>query len=121
MAITPITQRDINRNSPAGLATVYSTGLAQPDTFTFSNDGNVFLHFEKTGAGACTVTVITPGTVAGGIAVADPTYTVPATTGDVMVGPFPPDVFNDPATGLVSFTMSDVVGMSVAAFRLPRS
>lgn len=93
-----------------------SSGLTTSDTYQFTNDGRVFLHLKKTGAGVCTITVTTQGTVQG-FAVADLTITVPATTGDAMIGPFPASLFND-ASGLVNYTLSDTVGLSVAALRL---
>lgn len=93
-----------------------SSGLTTTDTYQFTNEGRVFLHFKKTGAGACTVTITTQGTMQG-FAIADLTFTVPATTGDAMVGPFPASLFND-SSGLVNFTISDTVGLSVAALRL---
>lgn len=102
----------------SGLSTAYtSTGLvASSNNYLFVNDGRVLLHFKKTGAGACTVAVTTPGTM-GGLAIADLSVSVAATTGDVIVGPFPASLFND-ANGKVTFTLSDTVGLSIAAFRL---
>lgn len=96
--------------------TYTSSGLLTTNTYQFTNEGRVFLHFKKTGAGNCTVTITTQGTLQG-YAVTDQTVTVPATTGDVMVGPFAPSLFND-ASELVSFTISDTVGLSFAALRL---
>lgn len=94
-----------------------SSGLvASSNTYQFSNDGKVFLLFEKTGAGASTITVTTPGTIQG-IAISDLTASVAATTGDVIVGPFPPSLFND-SSGKVQFTISDTVGLSLIALRL---
>jgi hypothetical protein len=88
------------------------------DTFVFSNDGRTVLHFMKSGAGACTVTISTPGTV-DGLAVADRTVTVAATTGDVVIGPFPPDTYNTPGLStFAGFTVSEVTGLTVAILRL---
>ena len=101
----------------SGLAATYtSTGLSTSNTYSFNNDGRVFLHFKKTGAGDCTVTITTPGTVQG-LAIADVTVSVPATTGDKFVGPFSTSLFND-ASQNVSYTLSDTVGLSVALLRL---
>lgn len=101
----------------SGLAATYTaSGLLAANTYKFRNDGNVFLHFKKTGAGACTVTITTPGTVQG-LAITDQTVTVPATTGDQFVGPLPASLFNDAASD-VSFTISDTVGLSIAVIRL---
>lgn len=111
---------DIATQTLAGATTTapsYTGSLSTSNTYFVENDGRVFLHFKKTGAGACTVTMVTPGTVEG-VAIADPTFTVPATTGDVMVGPFPRAPYNDGSNKL-SFTCSEVTGLSVAAVRVP--
>lgn len=104
-----------------GAAPAYTAAGATPllntgDAYTFNNDGRTLLYFKKTGAGACTVTVVTPNTVRGK-AIADTTFVVPATTGDVMAGPFPPDLYND-ANSNVSFSVSDATGLSVAIVRI---
>lgn len=117
MANIDLTVQDLARS--VVLTTSYQAGLSIADTYFVPNDGNVFLHFKKTGAGACNVTMVTPG-VADGLAIADPVGVVPASTGDVMLGPFRPETFNDPATGEMSFTLSEITGLSVGRFRLPR-
>ena len=110
-------QQSIEQIIKAGLTATYtSSGLTTTDTYLVSNDGNVFLHFKKTGAGACTVTIATPNTVQG-LSIADQTISIPATTGDKFVGPFSATLFND-AAGNVSFTLSDTVGLSFAVLRL---
>lgn len=100
----------------AGVAPAYQAGLTTTDTYTFPNDGRVFLHVKKSGAGACTVTVVTPGTVRGK-AIADATISIPASTGDKMIGPFAPDLYND-ANGLVTVSFSDIAGLTAAVVRL---
>lgn len=100
----------------AGLTQTYTAGLTTTDTYQFANDGRTFLQFVKTAAVACTVTIVTSGTFQG-LAIADVTVTVPATTGNVMAGPFPPMAFNDTA-GLVNLTLSNVAGLSVACVHL---
>lgn len=106
----------VEQNLKSGLAATYtSSGLLAANTYKFRNDGKVFLHFKKTGAGDCTVTITTPGT-SQGLAIADQTVTVVATTGDKFVGPLPPSLFND-ASSDVSFTISDTVGLSIGVIR----
>lgn len=101
----------------SGLSQTYtSTGLSTGDTYTFSNDGRIFIHIKKTGAADCTLTITTQATL-NGFAVTDRTVTVVATTGDMMVGPFPASVFND-ASDLVSFTVSETAGLSFAVLKL---
>lgn len=107
----------VEQSLKSGLAATYTnSGLLAANTYKFRNDGKVFLHFKKTGAGSCTVTITTPGT-SQGLAIADQTVTVPATTGDQFVGPLPPSLFNDSSSD-VSFTISDTVGLSIAVIRL---
>lgn len=106
-----------------GLAPVYTAAGSSPllntsDTFKFVNTGKEFLHVKKSGAGACTVTIKTPGTV-DGLAVSERTVNVPATTGDVMIGPFPPNIYNAPGTNLMEgVTFSEVTGLTAAVVRL---
>lgn len=96
---------------------VYTTsGISTANTYKFSNDGKILLHFEKTGASDATVTITTPGTFHG-LAISDQSVTVGATTGDVFVGPFPISLFND-SSGNVSFTVDETTGLSFAALRL---
>lgn len=100
----------------SGLTPTRTSGLSISNTYQVANDGRVFLHFEKSGLGSCDVTVVTPGSV-DGHAIADLVVTVPATTGDVLIGPFPPAVFN--SGGMLSFTLGEITGLTVAVLRLP--
>jgi hypothetical protein len=93
------------------------TALNTTDVYKVPNDGRIFLHFKKTGAGAATITITTPNTV-DGLALADRTVNVPATTGDVCVGPFPRADYND-SQGRISFTASEATGLTCAVLRLP--
>ncbi len=101
----------------AGTTPAYQGSLSISDTYTFPNDGRTFLHCKKVGAGACVATITTPRTI-GGLAVADPTVTIPATTGDKMIGPFNPDNFQA-SDGLVTVAFSEITGLSVAVVRVP--
>jgi hypothetical protein len=108
----------------AGLTPAYTAAGASPllnvvDTFTFNNTGREILHVKKSGAGACDVTIVAPGTV-DGLAVADRVVQVPATTGDKLIGPFPPSIYNAAGSSqLAGFTLSEVTGLSVAVIRVP--
>jgi hypothetical protein len=113
MARTVINRQDI---VVTGLAPVYSAGdLA--NGHQFDNDGNTFLHVKNTGAGACTVTIQTYGKV-GGASLTNLTVVVPITTGDRMIGPFDPTVFNQ-AGGAVYVDLSTGTGVTLAALHLP--
>lgn len=85
------------------------------DTFRFLNNGRIIASCDK-GANACTVTATTPGTLRG-VAVADPTYTVAASTEDQIIGPWSPDLFND-SDGYVSLTFSEVTGATVTLVQI---
>jgi len=74
------------------------------------NDGRTFLHVKKAGAGSCSMIIKTPAQL-GGLDVAERTITIPATTGDMMIGPFPPSVYND-ANGDMRFNFSEVTGLT---------
>ncbi len=106
-----------------GLTNVLTASGASPllnvaDTFIFNNTGHEVIQFRKSGAGACTVTITTPGTV-DGLAIADRTVTVPATTGDVTIGPFPPETYNTAGTDMLAgFTVSEITGLSAMILRI---
>ena len=101
-----------------GLSTSYNTNnILTTTTYNVANDGRVFLHFKKSGAGTATVSIVTAATVQG-LAVADLSISIPASTGDKIIGPFAPSLFND-SNGNVGFTVSgDTTSLSMAAFRL---
>lgn len=103
-------------STEAGLAANYNGGLSTGNTYKFRNNGKTFLHFKKTGANACTVTINSPVTLKGH-AVAAQTVVVPATTGDVHIGPLAAEVYDDLSHD-VSFTVSEVTGLSVAVISL---
>lgn len=97
----------------SGIDLTDNAGLNIVDTYLVQNDGRTWLHFKKTGAGACNVTLSTFKEVDG---LTKPTrlIVVPATTGDIMAGPFPREIYNDPATGKLQFTLSEITGLTVA-------
>jgi hypothetical protein len=66
-----------------------------------------------------TVTVVTPRTdPESGQSIADVSVSVPATTGDRMIGPFPAHSFADPTDGLADITYSSATSVTVAVFKL---
>ena len=100
---------------PAGV-TPTRNAVATGNTYKVRNSGRVLLAFEKTGAGVATITITTPATLAG-LAVTDQTLSIPATTGDVAAGLFPPAVFND-ASGDLNFTTDEGTGLTCAVIEL---
>lgn len=113
MSRVAITVQQIDRDTN-GLSATHtapsSTELSIPN-----NDGREFLDVKNTGV-TLTVTVQTPGNV-GGLAVAEYVATISATTGDHMLGPFPPAIFNQ-SDGSVYVDISVSTTMTVACFRL---
>jgi len=96
----------VNRATPLSgktFAACTSTG----DTFDAGEE--VYLEVKNAGSSVATVTVATPGTVEG-IAESGYAFTVPITTGDVEVGPFPADLFGE----IASITYSEVTSLTIA-------
>lgn len=98
-----------------GIASV-PVAMVTADNYIVRNNGRVLLYFVKTGAGVATITVVTPKTISG-LAVAEQTFTVPATTGLVWAGPFNPDVFND-ASGDIDVSTSEETGITIEAIQV---
>ncbi len=94
---------------------VTRTALATADTYqVLLSPGGTVINFVKTGAGEATITVATPNTV-DGLAIADRTIVVAATTGDVVVRFFP-DVYAN-AAGDLEFTTSEETAITAAVFQ----
>lgn len=114
MAEVPLAVEQVVR---AGLEASYTGSLSAANTYQCQNDGRTFLHFKKSAAVICTVTIPTTAEV-DGKAVGDQTVAVPATTGDRFIGPFPPKIYNVKQQSYFEFTLSDVDGLTVAVMRL---
>jgi hypothetical protein len=99
----------------AGMTPAYQAGILATDTFTFPTSGREMLHL-KHGAGASILTVTTRGLFRGKAVVNTTVNLVPA--GDIMVGPFPTDLYAD-SGGLVTCAVSEATGFTVAVVRLP--
>lgn len=102
----------------AGLAATYHSDFTVigSNTYLVRNPGNVILHLKKSGAGNCDVTIYTPNTV-DGLAVADLTVQIPATTGDKFIGPFPPAIYNN-QNGDIEIGLSEVTGLTGAVLQI---
>ncbi len=99
------------------LTATQNGSLSTSDTYRFQNNGKTILSCDK-GAGTCTATATTPGTLRG-VGIADPTFTIAASTEDQIIGPFDPALFND-ADGYCTFAFTvDVVGLTVTVIALP--
>lgn len=115
MARTAITPQVILRTSN-GLTPSYGA-VDQANGNQFQNTGREILHVKNTNGATRTLTVATPGSV-DGLAVADPTFVIPATTGDKFIGPFPPGVYNQ-NDGNVWLDWDASSGVTIAVLRLP--
>lgn len=102
--------------TPQGVAPSYGAAAGGGDTFV--PDKETFLHFKNTGGSPITVTVAVPGNERYGVATADVTCSVPATTGDRMMGPFPAEIFADSSlSGSAGISYSGVTGLTVACLK----
>jgi hypothetical protein len=95
--------------STPSYAAVSASDTIQPD----GND-NLFLHVKNGGGSPDTVTIVIPGVYLG-VALADLTVSVPATTGDRMIAI--PAAAMDPATGLITVTHSFTTSVTQGLFR----
>ena len=95
----------------AGLAPVYSAASAGGDSFL--PDTSTFLHVKNASASSVTVTIVTPGNVAG-FAIADLAVAIPA-AGERLIGPLGGGLFTDPADGLGDITWSATTSVTFAA------
>ena len=105
----------VEKLSPGG-TTPTRTAISASNVYIVRNSGRVMLAFDKSGANVAAITVQTPMTQ-GGLAVAEQTFNVPATTGDVMAGPFPTPIYND-TSGDLRFSTNEGTGLTCAVIEL---
>ena len=98
----------------AGLVPSYAAANAS-DTFVPTD--RTFLHVLNTNAATRTITITTTVTMRG-LSIQDPGPTIAATTGTLMMGPFPADTYADPATGLCTVTPSATAGVTYAVVQV---
>ena len=108
-----LTVQNVNR---VGLAPTYAAATGGGDKFAPTD--RTWLHVKNASAGAITVTIVTPGTALPDVGIADVAVSVPATTGERLIGPFPYEFFANPADGLADITYSGVTSLTVAAVKL---
>ena len=82
----------------------------------FANDGRIFIFLKNTNGATRTVTANSQSNCSQGFD-HDIAVVVPATTGEKMIGPFPPSRFND-GSGNVLLTYDADAGVTIAAIRL---
>lgn len=97
-----------------GITPTFAAATGGGDTVT--PDERAFLRVKNASGGAITTTVVVPGTTYGQ-ANPDVAVNIPATTGDVLIGPLVP-ALADPTTGLISITYSGVTSLTVAVVKV---
>lgn len=104
-------QLTVEKIGISGLAVTMQTANSGGDSF--KNDGKTRVLLENS-SGGNTVTFATPK-VEAGLAIADPAIAV-ASGGKTLVGPFPPDLFND-GSGLVQMTYDTEANLTIGIFQ----
>lgn len=95
-----------------GTTPTYSAAVAST---TVTCGERSFLHVKNTNGSSMTVTLTATARVRGQLA-ADVVITVPATTGDKMIGPIAPDLFASTVDGVsASITYSSTTSVTVAS------
>jgi hypothetical protein len=100
-----------------GLAITTSTPTAT-DGDTCATGAGVFLYVSNTSGSSINVTLATPGTVDGDLAIADRTVAV-ANSATTLI-PLT-SLYRNPATGRALVTCSATTGVAVAVLRVPTS
>ena len=100
-----------------GVTPTYAAAAGGGDACEVGDD--IYLHAKNTTAGAITVTLAIP---ASSSAYPNVTYTstavsVPATSGDKLIGPISAGLYKDPTTGLCTITYSGA-GLTVGVFKV---
>jgi hypothetical protein len=101
----------------AGVTPSYVTPAGGGDACEVGDD--VYLHVKNTNAATRDVTLAIP---AGASTYPNVTYqnvtvTIPATTGDKLIGPISA-LFKDPTTGMCTITTSAQTGVTIGCFKL---
>lgn len=113
MVATPLSSTTVARSVTDGV-NLAAAGVAvdSANDNSFQNDGSTLLRVKNAGGGACTVTVcFAQGNVDGTtIAPLGKQYSVPATTGDRLIGPFPVVTYG------TTVTVKYSTGTSVTAY-----
>jgi len=111
MAQVALTVQDIGHG---GAAESFVAAAAAATGNKYPCDGKTWLHAKNTGT-IKVLTISTPGTV-DGLAVAERTISLPATTGDIMIPPFPPSQYAQ-ADGQVYIDLDLATAVTYCVFR----
>lgn len=97
----------VYESARAGLdLTTNKTTVNTSNTYQFLNDGRTKVFINNATNANCVATIVTPNTV-DGLAVTDRAVSVP-TLKAYMVGPFPPDIYNNDS-GYLAMTFDQAV------------
>jgi len=102
----------------AGLAPAFSAAAGGGDQFL--PDADTWIVVRNAGGSPITATVTTFNTDRLGNTVADNAISVPATTGERWIGPFPATEYADPTDGLADIAYSGVTSVTVGVFKVTK-
>jgi hypothetical protein len=100
--------------SRAGVSTVGALPTVTTGD-TWANTGAEMVAIKNASGGAMVVTLHIPATLDGAAAV-DPTISIADGVTEV-IGPFPPGIYNDPATGLAKVTCAPVTSSTIKVIK----
>src|SRR6266702_4020417 len=115
MAVVALTEQ---RSTLAGLTPTFSApgGAGAGNGWTFPNTGSQALRVKNASGGPIVATVLAPQTAntnGGAVVYTAPTVSIPATTGDVTIGPFDPSIFGS----TVTVEVASATSMTAACIR----
>ncbi len=116
MAIVALATQKVGKPGGSELTASY-TAIATANTYTFVQSRRTLLHIKKSGASVAVITFITPA-APGGFALADPTISVPATTGDEFVSTAKLGALFADGDGLVTFSTDNETGLTAAVLEV---
>lgn len=111
-----LTTQSVTR-SGSGLTPTYASCAGGGDACETGDD--IFLHVKNTNAATRDVTIAIPSGQSPypGVVYTSTVCTIPATTGDKMIGPIS-SLYKDPTTGLATITYSAVTNLTIAVVKL---
>ena len=104
MATTPLTTQAITIAATTPSFTA-AGGIGAGNGYTFTNTGDTYFRIKNASGSPITATIKAVGII-DGVTIADQTFSVPATTGDVTIGSISPRVFGTTTTIEVSAAAS---------------
>jgi hypothetical protein len=114
--LATLTTQQVTRASN-GLTPTYAAASGGGDACETGDD--IFLHVKNTNAATRDVTVAIPTAASTypGVVYTNTVCTIPATTGDKMIGPIS-NLYRDPTTGLATITYSAATNLTIACIKL---